>query len=55
MKVLIRIPTVQFGYIEIEGDPKDLEQMIDIQNKYGESEIQERKKSSSVQPAEQTS
>ena len=36
LKILMRVPTVQFGYIEIEGTEKDLDSMVKIQNKYGE-------------------
>ena len=42
MKILIRIPTVQYGFFEAEGTEKDIPKMLELQNKYGEP-LEEKK------------
>jgi hypothetical protein len=43
MKVSIHIPTVQFGFILVEGEEKDLPKMIELHNKYCTQKIAEPK------------
>ena len=56
MKITVRIPTTQYGFIEAEGTEKDLPKMTELHNKYCVEklvEIKRPKEDGSASPAEQ--